>query len=224
MPGIRSFSSFQPEAYQFPFLKALSFPSSPCSSSCLWHTAMLAHFHKSVCLRESLGWGRGRREWQSWGNRKGTQEPPACFQLTSVPWKQLPYGSVPDSWGDAVTEAMSVHPVSFSWMWPTRETGKHPCTKAMLTGKQIVQACSLCSLHRAAPTLHSRHGKGRRHSAIMLFPLVGKADPQVETARVRGICRFWTSCHTPEELDDACLICRILSKTCQMVVISTSMG
>lgn len=33
-------------------------------------------------------------------------------------------------------------------------------------------------------------GKGRRHSAMMLFPLVGKTDPQLETGRVMGICRF----------------------------------
>lgn len=203
--------------------KALSFPSSSCSRSCLWYTAMLAHFHKSACLRES-GLRQEEEGVTKLGQQKTDSGATASFQLTSVPWKQLPRGSVPDSWGDGVTEATCVHPASFSWMWHTRETGKHPCTKAMLTGKQIVRACSCCSSTQLLQHFTASSGKGRRYSAMMLFPLAEKTDPQVEAARVRGICRFWTSCHTPEDLDDTCLICRILSKTCQMVVISTSMG
>lgn len=90
-----------------PFLRNCPSPPLPaavaaCGTLQCWLTST------SQRVWESLAWGRGSREWQSWGNRKGTQKPPACFQLTSVPRKQLPQGSVPDSWGDSFTEAMCV--------------------------------------------------------------------------------------------------------------------
>lgn len=74
-----------------PFLRHCPSPPLPaavaaCGALQCWLTSTSQH------VWESLGWGRGRREWQSWGNRKETQEPPACFQLTPMPWKQLPCG------------------------------------------------------------------------------------------------------------------------------------
>lgn len=71
------FSPFHTETYiHFPLLRHCPFPPSPCSSICLWYTAMLAHFHKSVCLKErSLGLRKeeeGVRKLGQW--RKGTQK------------------------------------------------------------------------------------------------------------------------------------------------------